>query len=231
MEIAGKYGELSNIKIDNMKVQHRSLVVDENSHTFKVVHSNIIIEQMNVKNDVAFFAVADSIEIGELFLKAGATGVIIGGQTKNPSVADFEELLSSVNYKKAFILPNNKNIIPSAKLAAERNRAESFVIETKSMLEGYYILKNTKNSSIDEVITDSKRNISIEITKAVRDTRVDNLDIKMDNYIALVNGKIKYNEEKIEDLISDIYRENITQDSLKIYAIKGKEKAVLLEYI
>lgn len=227
LEIAGKYGELSNIKIDNMKVQHRSLVVDENSHTFKVVHSNIIVEQMNVKNDIAFFAVADSVEIGELFLKAGATGVIIGGQTKNPSVADFEELLSSVNCKKAFILPNNKNITAAAKLAAERNRAESFVIETKSMLEGYYILKNIKNSSIDEVVTDSKRNISIEITKAVRDTRVDNLDIKMGNYIALVNGKIKYSEEKIEELISDIYRENITQDSLKIYAIKGKETTKL----
>lgn len=223
LEIASKYGELTNIKIDNMKVQHRSLVVDENTHTFKVVHSNIIVEQGNVKKDIAFFAVADSVEIGELFLKAGAAGVIIGGQSKNPSVADFEELLSSLNYKKSFILPNNKNIIAAAKLASERNRKESFVIETKSMLEGYYILKNSKNNSIDEVISDSKRNISIEITKAVRDTRVDNLDIKEGNYIALVNGKIKYTEERIEELIGDIYRENITKDTLRVYAIKGKE--------
>lgn len=223
LEIAGKYGELTNIKIDNMKLQHRSLVVDENAHTFKVVHSNIIVEQGNVKKDTAYFAVADSVEIGELFLKAGAAGVIIGGQSKNPSVADFEELMSSVNYKKSFILPNNKNIIAAAKLASERNRKESFVIETKSMLEGYYILKNSRNSSIDEVITDSKRNISIEITKAVRDTRVDNLDIKEGNYIALVNGKIKYAEERIEELIGDIYRENITNDTLRVYAIKGKE--------
>lgn len=223
LEIAAKYGELSNIKIDNMKLQHRSLLVDENVHTFKIVHSNILIEQGNVKDGVAFFAVADSVEIGELFMKAGATGVIIGGQSKNPSVADFEELLSSIEYNKAFILPNNKNVISSAKMAAERSKIETIVIETKSMLEGFYIIKNSKNSKIDEVITESKRNISIEITKAVRDTRIDNLEIKEGNYIALINGKIKYSETRLEELIGDIYREHISKDTLKVYAIKGKE--------
>lgn len=223
LEIAGKYGELSNIKIDNMKMQHRSLLVDENPHTFKIVHSNILLEQGNVYEGKAFFAVADSVEIGELFMKAGATGVIIGGQSKNPSVADFEELISSVEYDKAFILPNNKNIISAAKMAAERNNKETFVLETKSMLEGYYILKNSKYNSIDEVVLDSKRNMSIEITKAVRNTRVDNIEIKEGNYIALLNGKIKYTEEKLEELLGDIYRENITKNSLRVYAIKGKE--------
>lgn len=224
LEIAGKYGELSNIKIDNMKMQHRSLLVDENPHTFKIVHSNILLEQGNVKEDgTAYFAVADSVEIGELFMKAGATGVIIGGQSKNPSVADFEELFSSVDYKKSFVLPNNKNIISAAKLAAERSSRETFVLETKTMLEGYFILKNIKNAALDEIITDSKRNISIEITKAVRNTRVDNLEIKEGNYIAIVNGKIRYTEEKLEELLGDIYRENISKNALRVYAIKGKE--------
>lgn len=223
LEVAGKYGELSNIKIDNMKMQHRSLLVDENPHTFKIVHSNILVEQGNVVDGVAFFAVADSVEIGELFMKAGATGVIIGGQSKNPSVADFEELISSVEYEKAFILPNNKNIVSAAKMAAERNKIETFVIETKTMLEGHYILKSRKNNSIDEVVLESKRNISIEITKAVRNTRVDNIEIKEGNYIALVNGKIRYTEEKLEELIGDIYRENISKDALRVFAIKGKE--------
>lgn len=223
LEIAGKYGELSNIKIDNMKMQHRSLLVDENQHTFKIVHSNILIEQGNIKDGAAFFTVADSVEIGELFMKAGAAGVIIGGQTKNPSVADFEELISSLEYEKAFILPNNKNIISAARMAAERNNIQTFIIETKSMLEGYYILKNIKNTAIDEVVSQSKKNISIEITKAVRDTRVDNIEIKEGNYIALVNGKIKYTEKKLEELLGDIYRENISKDALRVYAIKGKE--------
>lgn len=223
LEIAGKYGELTNIKIDNMKMQHRSLLVDENPHTFKIVHSNILLEQGNVHDGKAFFVVADSVEIGELFMKAGATGVIIGGQSKNPSVADFEELISSVEYDKAFILPNNKNIISAAKMAVERNNKETFVLETKSMLEGYYILKNSKFGPIDEVVLDSKRNISIEITKAVRNTRVDNIEIKEGNYIALLNGKIKYTGEKLDELIGDIYRENITKDSLRVHAIKGKD--------
>ena len=223
LEVAGKYGELSNIKIDNMKMQHRSLLVDENPHTFKIVHSNILVEQGNVVDGIAFFAVADSVEIGELFMKAGATGVIIGGQSKNPSVADFEELISSVEYEKAFILPNNKNIVSAAKMAAERNKIETFVIETKTMLEGHYILKSRKNNSIDEVVLESKRNISIEITKAVRNTRVDNIEIKEGNYIALVNGKIRYTEEKLEELLGDIYRENISKNALRVFAIKGKE--------
>lgn len=222
LEIAAKYGELSNIKIDNMKVQHRSLIVDENHKTFKVVHSNIIVEQDNVRNGIAYIAVADSAEIAELFMKTGAAGVIIGGQSNNPSVADFEELLSSLTFKKSFILPNNKNIISTAKLVSDRAKQETLVLETKSMLEGYYILRNAKTNTIDEIIKDSKRNISIEITKAIKDTKVDNLTINKDDYIAIVNGKIKYTEERLEELIGDIYRENITQNTLRVYAIKGK---------
>lgn len=222
LEIAGKYGDLTNIKIDNMRIQHRSLVVGENEKTFKVTNSHILTEQGNVLNGIGYFAVADTVEMAELFIKAGAAAVLIGGQSKNPSVADFEEVFATIDYDKAIILPNNKNIVSAAKIAADRNPKNTLVLETKTMLEGYFFIKN-KNQDLEVVTSDANRNTSIEITKAVRDTRVDNLDIKKGNYIALVNGKIKYTEERVEDLIGDIYRELITKDTLRIFAVQGKE--------
>ncbi len=222
LEIAGKYGELTNIKIDNMRIQHRSLVVGENEKTFKVTDSHILVEQGNVQNGVAYVLVADTVEMAELFIKVGAAAVLIGGQSKNPSVADFEEIFGVIDYDKVLVLPNNKNIISAAKIAGERNKIETLVLETKTMLEGYFFLKH-KNEDLKLVSSEANRNISIEITKAVRDTRVDNLEIKEGNYIALVNGKIRYTEEKVEELIGDIYRELITKDTLRIFAVQGKE--------
>lgn len=222
LEIALKYGPLTNIKIDNMRVQHRSLVVGENEKTFKVTNSHILVEQGNVVNGLAYLAVADTVEMAELFIKSGAAAVLIGGQSKNPSVADFEEVFATIEYDKVLVLPNNKNIISAARIAGDRNPKETLILETKTMLEGYYFLKN-KHEDLDVVTSDANRNISIEITKAVRDSKVDNIIIKEGNYIALVNGKIRYTEERVEELIGDIYREQITNDTLRIFAVKGKE--------
>lgn len=225
LEIAGKYGELMNIKIDNMAVQHRSIVIGENEKTFSM-DPHFLVEEKNVVSETAFVVVADTVEMAKLFIKEGAAGVILGGQSKNPSVSDFEEIISQLNCNKYYILPNNKNIISTAEIV--RGRAEESgektvtLIETKTMLEGHYILKN-KKEDIDTVIRDSHRNFSIEITKAVRDSKNNGLKIKQGDYLGIVNGKLKYNEEKLEDLIGDIYREKVTKNTLRVFAVKGKE--------
>jgi DAK2 domain fusion protein YloV len=220
LEIAGEYGELTNIKIDNMAQQHRSLVVGENEKGF-TVDQHILIENLNIINNKAFVAIADTIEMAQLFLKVGATGVLLGGQSKNPSVSDIEEMISQVEAEEIIILPNNKNIISTANLVCERSKKNVILFETRTMLEGYYVLKNRKED-LKEIVANTHRNKSIEITIAARDTKADGLTIKKGNYIALVNGKLKYTNEKLEEIISDIYRENITKDTLRIFAVKGK---------
>ncbi|MGL6114130.1 MAG: DegV family protein [Cetobacterium sp.] len=220
LEIAGRLGNLNNIKIDNMEIQHKNtLLMEEDS--YKTEDKAKILVRNENSQPVAYLAVVDNMELGNLFLNDGATAVLIGGQTQNPSVADIEEGISKIKAEKIIILPNNKNIISSAKIAAERAKKEVIVIETKTMLEGHYVVKN-KNFEINGILEQLSLNISVEITKAVRNTKVDDLIINEGDYIALVNGKIKEKSDSLEKLIAEIYKNYVSSESLNIFAAIGK---------
>ncbi|MGL4980564.1 MAG: DegV family protein, partial [Fusobacteriaceae bacterium] len=102
-----------------------------------------------------------------------------------------------------------------------RSDKDIFVLETATMLEGNYILKNRKGL-IEKVLKDKNRNYSIEITQAVRDTKVDSLEIKSGDYIALVNGKITDKNSELKGLIEDIYNKYINEKTLDVFAVIGK---------
>lgn len=220
LEIAGELGNLTNIKIDNMEIQHKNLLMSEEDNYNLINQGKVLVQNENSK-PIAYFAIVDNLELGNIFLNNGATAVLIGGQTQNPSVADIEEGLKKIKADKVVLLPNNKNIISSAKIAAERSSKEVVVLETKTMLEGEYIVRN-KEFGIDENLRQIAVNKSIEITQAVRDTRVDELVITKGDYIALVNGKIELKAEKLEDLVALVYDTYITTDTLGVFATIGK---------
>lgn len=219
LEIACALGSLSNMKIENMEIQHHNnKLFKEEDYT--LVQQNILIRNENAR-PVGYFAIADTKEMGEIFLNIGAAGVLIGGQTNNPSVADIEEGIKKLDAQKIIVLPNNKNIISAAKIAAERSNKEVTVLETKSMLEGHYLIKN-KDLKIESVIEHLSVNTSIEITKAVRDTRVDNLEIIKGNYIAIVNGKIKETNSSLQNLILTLKSKYLTENTLNVLVSLGK---------
>jgi len=220
LEIAMKYGGLDNIKIDNMELQHRSLHLSEED-LMNQNSAHVMIQNENTEGK-AYFAIADTYEVGELFIKSGATCVLIGGQGQNPSVADMEMAISKIDAKEIILLPNNKNIISAAKIVAERAIKNVEVYETKTMLEGNFYIKN-KSENLEQVVKDARRNKSIEITKAVRDTKIGDLVIGEGNYIALVNGKIMYENKSLTTLIRDIYDENIDENTLNVFAVLGNE--------
>ncbi|MGL4988968.1 MAG: DegV family protein, partial [Cetobacterium sp.] len=220
LEIAGKLGNLSNIKIDNMEIQHKNMLLTEAENHKSDKSGKILVQNENSK-PIAYFAVVDNLELGNLFLNNGATAVLIGGQTQNPSVADIEEGINKIKADKIVLLPNNKNIIGSAKLAAERSSKEVIVLETKTMLEGEYVVKN-KDFGMDEILKQLPLNTSVEITRAVRDTKVDEIVILEGDYIALVNGKIKSKAKTLEDLVQNIYKEYVNSETLNIFACIGK---------
>ncbi|MBQ3437258.1 MAG: DAK2 domain-containing protein, partial [Fusobacterium sp.] len=167
LEIAGALGNLNNIKIENMEIQHNHILVTEKEFKHGVVdlkslqekEEKLLFEESNIK-DVAYYIIADNKEMAELFLKDGAAAVLIGGQTKNPSVSDIEEGLKRIKAKTIYILPNNKNIISSAKMAADRDKRDIMVLETKTMLEGHYIIKN-KKMSLNHLLRQSMLNYSV----------------------------------------------------------------------
>lgn len=217
LEIALKYGQLNNIKIENMSFQHKNLLVNE-----KDIRNDekYIIKNENCK-DMGYFAIVDNKKLGDCYLEAGAAGVLIGGQTQNPSVYDIEEGIKKIQCNKIIILPNNKNIISTAKIAAERSKKEVLVVETKTMLEGYYLVKN-KEEKLEYTLDKIKNNCSIEVTQAVRDTKVNELIIKTGEFIALVNGKIKEKAKTLENLLENIVKKYINENSMNMTIAFGK---------
>lgn len=218
LEIAIKYGQLNNIKIENMAFQHKNLLVSEK----EIKSDNRYIIKNENSGEMAYFAIVDNRKLGEYYLEAGATGILVGGQTQNPSVHDIEEGIKKIQSNKIILLPNNKNIISTAKIVAERSKKDILVLETKSMLEGYYLVKN-KEEKLETIVEKVKNNYSIEITQAVRDTRIDEIEIKVGDYIALVNGKIKEKNKDLQELVETITQKYISDESLNIIISYGKE--------
>ncbi len=218
LEIAKEYGDLEKIKIENMKLQHENLQIASEKDESKIFINN----RENLTKD-AFIILADTEALKDEFLKKGADIVILGGQSKNPSVQEIIKAIDKTNKENIFILPNNKNVITTAKLAAEKSSKNIVVYESKTMLEGYYVLKN-KEQDIETLVHDEKRNYSVEITKAVRDTRIDTLEIVKDNYIGLVNGKIKYTNASLQTLVSEVLTNLITDQTITTTVVEGVEK-------
>ena len=231
LEIAGSLGDLNNIKIENMEIQHNHVLVKEEELNKVDIRGivketvpeepKLLFNEKNIENNVAIYAVVDNKNIADLFLKDGASATLIGGQTKNPSVSDIEEGLKKIKAKTIYILPNNKNIIASAKLAAKRDNRDIIVIDTKTMLEGYYFTKNRK-MNLQTLLRQLKFNNSIEITKAVRDTKVNDIEIKIGDNIALVNGSLTEKAERVEDLIKKIYEKYVNDNTLAVTVVRGK---------
>ena len=218
IEIALEYGPLEKMKIENMKLQHDNLQIFSEKDEAK-----IFINPKIDKTKSAFVILADSENLKDEFLKIGADVVILGGQSKNPSVQEILNAIDKTEKENVYILPNNKNVITTAKMAAEKAQKTVMVLDTKTMLDGYYFLKN-KEIDIDEVKEAAARNYSVEITKAVRDTKVDDLTIAKNDFIGLVNGKIKYAKKSLKDITDVILADLITKNTITTVVVSGNEK-------
>ncbi|MBP2031617.1 DAK2 domain fusion protein YloV [Clostridium algifaecis] len=208
-----KLGELSKIKVDNMKEEH--------SHMLGIDES----EGENVKpKKYGFISVSMGEGLKNIFKDLGTDCVIEGGQTMNPSTKDILNAIDKINAENIFILPNNKNIFMAANQAAEISEKNVKVIATKSIPQGITSLM-TFNSEIDaesnaksmeEAIN---RVITGSITYAVRDTEIDGKSIKKGNILGLVDGTIKKAGNDIFEvckyIIDDIVSEN--SDLISIY--------------
>ena len=218
MEIALEYGPLEKMKIENMKLQHDNLQIFSERDEAK-----IFVNPKIDKTKSAFVILADSENLKDEFLKIGADVVILGGQSKNPSVQEILNAIDKTEKENVYVLPNNKNVITTAKMAAEKSQKTVMVLDTKTMLDGYYFLKHKEND-IDEVKEAAARNYSVEITKAVRDTKVEELTIAKNDFIGLVNGKIKYAKKSLKDITDAILADLVTKNTITAVVVNGNEK-------
>jgi len=164
----------------------------------------------------------------ELFKSIGVHEVLSGGQTMNPSTEDFIKLIDQVAAENIIILPNNKNIIMAAEQAAQVTDVPTVVIPTTTIPQGISsMLAYNPSQSLEankEAMTESSQTvISGQITYSIRDTEIDGVSIKKDDYMGLVNGKIILSEANIESSLSSTLEYIINEDMELITIIVGED--------
>lgn len=219
---AVKLGELSKIKIDNMREEHRELMEKEFYD-----NETVAVEEEEIKK-YAFISVAMGTGITNIFKDLGVDYVIEGGQTMNPSTQDIMECIEKLNAEHIFILPNNKNIIMSANQAAEISEKDVRVIPTKTIPQGITcITMFNHEGEVDENEEALKETIEMvktgSVTYAVRDTEMDGKEIKEGNMLGLVEGKIKKVGEDYFNIAEEVLEEMIDEDSELITIFYGKD--------
>lgn len=217
---AVQLGELSKIKIENMKEQHRHLVLED-----ELVTEEVTAEETK---KYGFVSVAMGEGITNIFKDLGVDIVIEGGQTMNPSTQDILDAVNKINADNIFVLPNNKNIVMAASQAVEISDKNIIVIPSKTIPQGITAL-TVFNSEAEveenkEAMTESLSNVTTaSVTYAVRDTEMDGKEIKEGNILGLVEGKISEVGADIFEVCEKLLENTVTEDSELITILYGND--------
>ncbi|GAB3069799.1 DAK2 domain-containing protein [Salinicoccus sesuvii] len=217
MTYGATYGELIKMKIENMREQFRA-----------VHHKQSAVNEKKEDYDTAIITVSSGEGVNKLFTSLGATHVINGGQTMNPSTEDILRTIEEEDVKSAIILPNNKNIIMAAEQARDMLDIPAVVIPTRSIPEGLSSLlvyspdaeleenKEAMEASLEHVKTG-------QVTYAVRDTKIDGIEIRKDQHMGIKNGKITGAHDSRETSLKQLIESMLDEESEIVTVLIGDE--------
>ncbi|HCW7948835.1 hypothetical protein BG719_04140 [Staphylococcus aureus] len=213
-----QYGELIKLKVENMREQHREVIRKE-QYTAKPKMETV---------ETAIITISMGEGISEIFKSMGATHIISGGQTMNPSTEDIVKVIEQSKCKRAIILPNNKNILMASEQAASIVDAEAVVIPTKSIPQGISALfQYDVDATLEEnkaQMADSVNNVkSGSLTYAVRDTKIDGVEIKKDAFMGLIEDKIVSSQSDQLTTVTELLNEMLAEDSEILTVIIGQD--------
>lgn len=215
-----RYGSLINIKIENMRQQHTAIVGEgHRADTGRKPHAAV---------PYAVITVSMGPGIAELFKSIGASAVIEGGQTMNPSTEDIVQAIREIGAERALILPNNKNIIMAAEQAAEVAGIEAAVVPTKTVPQGLAaILAFNPEVSVEEnakSMTSAFAHVRTgQVTNAVRDTTIDGVAIRKDDFMAIAEGKIVKSDASLADVTRSLLDGLIDEESEIVTILYGTD--------
>ncbi|QOY34426.1 DAK2 domain-containing protein [Anaerobacillus isosaccharinicus] len=219
---AQKYGSLLNVKIENMREQHTHLLEE----TKAVYEQKPVAKKPLAEFGIITVAMGDGI--AKMFKSLGAGVVIEGGQTMNPSTEDFVKAISEVHAKKVIILPNNSNIIMAAEQAASVVEEEVVVVTSKTVPQGLAaLLAFNPGSSLQMNAKDMKEALSAvktgQVTFAVRDTSLDGIEIKKDDFMGIAEKKIVSSGPDRQTVTEKLLETMIDEDSEILTIIRGED--------
>ena len=217
-----KFGELTKMKIENMREQHHNIIKAD-----EAVQKNRKVP-VKPEKDFGFVAVAAGAGIEALFRDLGADSVVRGGQTMNPSTEDILEAIGQTPANNVFVLPNNKNIIMAAEQAVSLADRNVCVLQSRSIPQGITALMNfdpgadfvTNRSNMTDALD---RVQSGQITFAVRDSEYDGHKIQQGEILAMDNGKIVFTEKDVTKALVKLTKRLVNSSSSFITVMYGSD--------
>lgn len=218
MNYGQKFGSLIKIKVDNMRVQHETILEhDQPSAAVK-----------RPRTPYAIIAIAAGDGLNKLFTSLGASYVISGGQTMNPSTEDIVTAINEVNADQVIVLPNNKNIFMAAQQAAEVSEIPVAVVETRTISQGMTAMLAfneqatlTENQQAMTEILSSV--VSGSVTHAIRNTAIDGIEITEGDFLGMVDGKIVVSVPDRFSASMDTLQKMISDETEIVTIIIGEE--------
>lgn len=213
------YGQLSRMKIDNMREEHEEKLIKDAQKMAKTQQ----------KKPIGFIAVSVGEGMNEIFKELGSDYIIEGGQTMNPSTEDMLNAIEQVHAETIFILPNNKNIILAANQAKELMKdKEIIVIPTKTAPQGITAIINFMpdvdvKTNEQTMLSEIKKVKSGQVTYAVRDTCIDQKEIHEGDIMGIGDEGILSVEQSIEDATKELLKLLVAEHSELISLYYGEE--------
>ncbi len=223
-----KYGALSNMKIDNMRLEHQEKLFRMSKQEEKPVEED---DLPGPKKDVGFIAVSVGDGIAEIFKGLGVDYIIEGGQTMNPSTEDMLNAIDKVNADTIFILPNNKNIILAANQAQSLVKDKKIVvIPTKTVPQGItavinYVPGLSAEENAETMVSEMKAVATGQVTYAVRDTNIDGQEIRQGDFMGLGDHGILSVGTAISSVALNMVGAMMTEEKELISIYYGEEIA------
>ena len=227
-----KHGSLSKIKIDNMREEHQEKLIKDAEKLAKEQKEEETKKEEKAeepRKEMGFISVSIGAGVKEIFNGLGVDYIIEGGQTMNPSTEDMLNAIDHVNADNIFILPNNKNIVLAANQAASLVEDKKIiVIPTKTIPQGITALINfIPDQSAEENaerMTEELENVKTgQVTYAVRDTVIDDKEIKQGDYMGIGDKSILAVGKDIKSTTEDMVAEMIDEESAIICIYYGEE--------
>ena len=224
------YGQLSRMKIDNMREEHQEkLIRDAEKVAVQQAEAAELKKKKEPRKPVGFIAVSIGDGMNEIFRELGVDYIIEGGQTMNPSTDDMLTAIDEVNADHIFILPNNKNIILAANQAQTLTKDKDIiVIPTKTVPQGITaVISYMPEADVDtnlEAMQDAVKNVKTgQVTYAVRDTKIDDKVIHEGDIMGIGDQGILSVGQSVEDTTKDMLAQLVDEDSELISLYYGQD--------
>ena len=225
------YGQLSRMKVDNMREEHENKIISQSAvDKANEEKANEAVETPHVElKELGVLAVVPGDGLTEIFKGIGADATISGGQTMNPSTEDILNAIMKIPAKTVFVLPNNSNIILAATQADVLcDEKDIIVIPTKTIPQGISALVSfdptgDADSNKDNMMEAIDCVLSGQVTYAVRDTQIDGHDVKKGDYIAINDEGLVASETDIKDSVIKMLDGMVSDDHELISIYYGSD--------